>query len=129
MTEPISTSLPIDSSLLPASVRQAGPRAEQLYTTALQFEQLLVEQLSQQLQQTDGSDGSSDGSSGSDGTTALYQQMLPGAMAQGVTNAGGLGLANELYQSLAAAQGVATTAAPSPAANAPASGSAPAGAL
>jgi Rod binding domain-containing protein len=102
VTEPIN--IPIDSSLLPASVRQAGPQAQQLYTTALQFEQLLVEQLSQQLQQTDGSDGSD----GSDGTTALYQQMLPGAMAQGITDSGGIGLANELYRSLAAAQGIST---------------------
>ncbi len=103
---------PIDTSLMPASVRQAGPQAQQLYATALQFEQLLVEQLAQGLQSTDGSsdgssgDGSSDGSS--DGTSALYSQMLPGALAQGISGAGGLGLANELYQSLAAAQGIST---------------------
>jgi Rod binding domain-containing protein len=106
MTEPINT------SAIPASVQQAGPQAQQLYATALQFEQLLVEQLTQQLQDTtddssDSGDGSSDGSS--DGTTALYSQMLPGALAQGITDDGGLGLANQLYQSLAAAQGISTT--------------------
>lgn len=102
--------LPIDTSLMPASVQQAGPKAQQLYATALQFEQLLVQQLAQQLQDTTDPSGSSDGSS--DGATSLYTQMLPSALAQGITNDGGLGLANELYQSLAAAQGISTTPAP-----------------
>lgn len=102
------TQLPIDATQLPAAVRKAGPKAEQLYATALQFEQLLVEQLTQQLDSTDGSsDGTGDGSS--DGTTALYSQMLPTAFAQGITAAGGLGLAGELYNALAAEQGLPTT--------------------
>jgi len=102
------TTPPIDTTQLPASVRQAGPKAQQLYATALQFEQLLVTELAQQLQSTDGSSGGTNGDGSSDGTTALYQQMLPGALAQGITAAGGIGLAGELYQSLAAAQGIPT---------------------
>ena len=39
--------------------------------------------------------------------------MLPGALAQGITDAGGIGLAGELYQSLAAAQGIPTAPAAS----------------
>jgi len=115
------TTPPIDTTQMPAAVQKAGPKAQQLYATALQFEQLLVTELAQQLQSTDGStDGSSDSSS-SDGTTALYQQMLPGALAQGITDAGGIGLAGELYQSLAG-----TLGAQAPAPAAPTTPSAPA---
>jgi Rod binding domain-containing protein len=98
------TQLPIDTAQMPASVRNAGAKAEQLYATALQFEQLLVEQLTQQLDLTGGA-GGSDGSS-SDATTSLFAQMLPNALAQGVTGAGGLGLAGELYNSLATQAGL-----------------------
>jgi len=94
--------LPIDVSKLPADVRAAGPAAQKLYATALAFEQVLVEQLTKQLDPTQSGDGSSDGSSdGSDGTTALYSQMLPGALAHGISDAGGVGLADQLYRSLA----------------------------
>ena len=114
------TTPPIDTTQMPLAVQKAGPQAQQLYATALQFEQLLVQELAQQLQSTDGSsDGSSSDGSSSDGTTALYQQMLPGALAQGITDAGGIGLAGELYQSLAAAQGIPTTPAASTAPSAP----------
>ena len=104
---------PVDVSTMPAAVRQGGAKAEQLYSTALQFEQVLVEQLTQQMSAFGGddgssSDGSSDGSS-SDGTTSMYEQMLPGALAQGITNGGGIGLASELYNSMATAQGLPTT--------------------
>jgi Rod binding domain-containing protein len=111
-----STSLPpVDTSTMPAAVRQGGTKAQQLYSTALQFEQVLVEQLTQQMSVfggDDGStsdDGSSDDGSSSDSTSSMYEQMLPGALAQGITNGGGLGLASELYDSMAAAQGLPTT--------------------
>ena len=98
---------PIDSALIPASVRNAGPQAQKLYTAALSFEQQLTQQLAQSLTSTlqdpsagtDGSDGS-DGSSGADSSTTMLQQMLPDALAQGMTQAGGLGLAQQLYEAL-----------------------------
>jgi Rod binding domain-containing protein len=31
----------------------------------------------------------------------MYKQMLPGALAQGISDAGGVGLADQLYRSLA----------------------------
>lgn len=94
--------LPIDVSKLPADVREAGPDAQKLYATALAFEKVLVEQLTKQLDPSNQSDdGSSDEDSGSDGTTAMYGQMLPGALAQGISDAGGVGLADQLYRSLA----------------------------
>ena len=86
---------PIDPSRMPADVRKAGPEAEQLYATALQFESVLTEQLAQAIVP-----GKDDDSSSEDGSSSLYQQMLPQAFAQGVTKAGGLGLARELYEAL-----------------------------
>lgn len=97
MTAPI----PIDVSKLPADVRTAGPDAQKLYATALAFEKVLVEQLTKQLDTSQNGDSSSDEESGSDGTTAMYKQMLPGALAQGISDAGGVGLADQLYRSLA----------------------------
>ena len=109
------TSMPaIDQSQMPAAVQKGGQKAEQLYSTALQFEQVLVQQLLQQVDFTgsdnsDSSDGSDDGSSSSDSTTSMYSQMLPDALAQGVTNGGGIGLASSIYDSLAVQQGLPTT--------------------
>jgi Rod binding domain-containing protein len=91
---------PVDSALIPASVRSAGPEAQKLYTVALSFEQLLTRQVAQALTSTlhqpaDGSDGS-----GSAASTGMAEQMLPDALAQGMTQAGGLGLAGQLYEAL-----------------------------
>ena len=94
MTSPLP---PVDSALLPADVRKAGPKAEKLYETALSFESMLTQQLAQQLTDAVQSDSDDDGG---DGTTQIYGQMLPNAFAQGVTNAGGLGLADQLYKAL-----------------------------
>lgn len=97
MTTPLP---PIDASQLPADVRQAGPGAQKLYSTALSFEKVLVEQLTKELDPSQNEDGSASSDDGSnDGTTALYTQMLPDAFAQGITDAGGVGLAHQLYTS------------------------------
>jgi len=104
--DPTSGLQPVDTSLLPAAVQKGGQQAEQLYETALQFEQVLVEQLTQQI---DFSGSSDDGSDGSDSTTQIYDQMLPDALAQGITNGGGIGLAGTIYNSLARQQGLPTT--------------------
>jgi len=100
MTPPLP---PIDASQLPADVREAGPDAQKLYSTALAFEKVLVEQLTKELdpsQNQDGSDSNSSDDGSTDGTTALYTQMLPDAFATGITDAGGVGLAHQLYTSL-----------------------------
>lgn len=84
---------PIDSSLLPADVREAGPEARKLYGAALGFERLLTSQLTKQLAEdavpTD-----------EDGGPAPYADMLPDALAGAVESAGGLGLARSLYDTL-----------------------------
>jgi Rod binding domain-containing protein len=99
---------PIDTSLMPPEVRKAGPEAVKLYGAALQFEGLLTSQITQQMfdatQDTGGGDDEddSDGTgSGSDG--GPYQSMLPSALADSITQSGGLGLAHQLYLSFGGA--------------------------
>ncbi len=105
---------PIDQALLPANIRNGTPAQQQAYTTALGFEQMLVDQLSQELAtstQSDGSsgDGSSDSSGdasstsllgGSDPASNAYAQLLPTALSTSVMSAGGLGIAQQLAASI-----------------------------
>jgi Rod binding domain-containing protein len=114
-TEGIGTA-PIDQSKLPADVRNAGPQAQQLYETALSFEQVLLGQLTQELQSSSSAIDGSSGDNGSDGSSSssdsgdsMLMGMLPDAFAQGLTGAGGVGIARELYDSLAAQAGIQTT--------------------
>jgi Rod binding domain-containing protein len=83
---------PIDTSLIPANVRNAGPQAVKLYGVALQFEGLLTSQITQQM--FDATQSTDDGSDG-----GPYQSMVPGALSDSITGAGGLGLADQLYRS------------------------------
>jgi hypothetical protein len=111
-------------AVLPPDVRAAGTKGEQLYKAALGFEQLLTQELTDQLAQTmqgtDATDGSGDGSDGSDdpatdsifsmgGTSPVVSQMLPQALSDGITQAGGLGIAHQLYLMLARSTGLDAT--------------------
>jgi hypothetical protein len=111
-------------TVLPPDVRAAGAKGEQLYKAALGFEQLLTKELTDQLAQTmqgtDAMGGSDDGSGGSDdpsqtsifstgGTSPVVSQMLPQALSDGITQAGGLGIAHQLYLMLARSTGLDTT--------------------
>ena len=112
-------------AVLPPDVRAAGAKGERLYKAALGFEQLLTKELTDQLAQTmQGTDamGGSDDSSGdrSDdpstssifsmgGTSPVVSQMLPQALSDGITQAGGLGIAHQLYLMLARSTGLDTT--------------------
>jgi Rod binding domain-containing protein len=118
-------------TVLPPDVRAAGAKGEQLYSAALGFEQMLTQELTDQLASTmqgsdgtDGTDGtdssddsSSDGSDPStdsifpsdDSSTSMYSQMLPQALSDGITQAGGLGIAHQLYLMLAQQSGITTT--------------------
>jgi Rod binding domain-containing protein len=100
---------PIPESSIPAGVRAEGPKAVQLYDTALSFEGVLDQQITQSLANTlapsddssdDGSDDSSDDGSSPDAATSLMMQMLPQELSQALIGAGGLGLAPQLYQEL-----------------------------
>ena len=76
----------------PAASTEVDPK---LHRAALQFEQLLVRQLTQILADTAKPD---DGEG--DSTTAFYADQLPDALASAITEAGGLGLAAELERAM-----------------------------
>jgi Rod binding domain-containing protein len=97
----MSTLPPIDNSLLPADVRTGSKTDQDNYKSALQFERQLVEQLTQSLADTTKAQGGDeDSDDGSSAATDSYKQMLPGAMADSVMAAGGLGLARTIAQNL-----------------------------
>jgi hypothetical protein len=111
-------------TVLPPDVRAAGAKGEQLYKAALGFEQLLTKELTDQLartmQGTDAMGGGDDGSSSSDdpssqsifsmgGTSPVVSQMLPQSLSDGITQAGGLGIAHQLYLMLARSTGLDTS--------------------
>jgi Rod binding domain-containing protein len=81
--------------------QQEQPRDPKLWKAAQQFENLFVEQLAKQLQQTAQPEDGDDDEQATSGATSFYQDMLPGALADGVTAAGGLGLTQQLYDAMA----------------------------
>lgn len=86
---------PVDRSALPPDIRSASSTVRQQYQAALSFERQLVSELAKQLSQTAGS-------SMQDGP---YAQLLPDALADAITQAGGLGLARDIVDVPAAATG------------------------
>jgi Rod binding domain-containing protein len=90
----MSTLPPIDQSALPADIRSGSPEKRRSYEAALGFERMLVAQLAKQLTATT-KPGEDDGSSAA---TSTYRSMLPDALADGITSAGGLGLARQLVR-------------------------------
>jgi Rod binding domain-containing protein len=92
---------PIDQSLLPADVRNGTPADRKRYEAALGFERMLISQLTQQLADTSKPAGDDSAS----GATSMYRQMLPGTMADAITEAGGLGLARSIAANLKQVEG------------------------
>jgi Rod binding domain-containing protein len=105
-----TTSLPaIDQAREPASVRDGSPATQKAYQTALSFEEMLVQQLSQSLVQTSGLSGegegegegsSEEGSSGGEAGSGVLSSMLPQTLTEGMMRQGGLGLATQLMGDL-----------------------------
>jgi Rod binding domain-containing protein len=129
----------VDQALEPAWVRHGSAATQQAYSSALAFEQTLVEQLSQSLASTSGLGGESSeegssseagGSEGAGASSSAISSMLPQALAAGVMHGGGLGLAAQLTHDLEKAGGAnlahTSGSAPSPSAGAvtPAGGAA-----
>jgi Rod binding domain-containing protein len=87
------------AGIVPADVRKAGKQAEETYRAALGFERMLTEQLTKTMSTSASAlGGGEDGEEGGEtAATAAYKDMLPGQLADAVTNAGGLGLAHDLY--------------------------------
>ena len=109
---PASNLPPINSALLPADIRGGNAQAKQAYQEALGFEDILMQQLTQQLAATvttpggDSSDssGSSDSSSGgilgSDPSTSAFTSMIPTALTQSMMSGGGVGVADRLARAI-----------------------------
>jgi Rod binding domain-containing protein len=101
---------PIDSALLPADIRNGNAQAKQAYQEALGFENILMQQLTQQLADTvtspgGDSSGSGDPSSGggilgSDPSTNAFASLIPTALTQSVMSGGGVGVADRLAHAL-----------------------------
>ena len=85
---------PIDSSLLPADIRNGSADRKKSYQAALGFERVLIQQLTKSLADTakpvDGEDDSADAA------TQTYQSMPPDTLADSIISGGGLGLARSL---------------------------------
>jgi hypothetical protein len=86
---------PIDTTLLPPDIREAPQARKDAYTAALGFEQLLVQQLTESLATSARS---------AMGGDSPYANLMPQAMADGVMDAGGLGLARQLTDAISPAQ-------------------------
>jgi Rod binding domain-containing protein len=99
---------PINPATEPAAIRNGGPAAKKAYQEALGFEDILVNQLSQELASTvsspDGSSGDTGGASGgllgSDPSTSAFSSMIPQALTSGIMSGGGLGIALRLAESI-----------------------------
>lgn len=124
MSIPLSSGSPLASgglpavnqTLEPAWVRNGSAATQKAYQTALAFEQMLVEELSQSLTASSGLGGeegesSEGGSSGSSAASGPISSMLPQALTSGVMNDGGLGLAAQMTRRLQDAAGATPTAA------------------
>ena len=133
LTAASSSLPPIDAANEPADIRNGNATAQKAYQEALGFEDMLVQQLTQELASTvtspgddssgdDGSDDSSSDSSGgilgSDPSTSGFASMIPTALTQSIMSSGGLGIAQQLAQSIDPAigtpQGEATTSSTTP---------------
>ena len=116
---------PINPALEPADIRNGNAQAKQAYQEALGFEDVLMQQLTQQLAQTvtspgdstsaDGSssDGSSSGGSGggllgSDPSTSAFAGLIPTALTQSIMSGGGVGIADRLARAIDPAIGEKT---------------------
>lgn len=104
---------PIDPAFEPASVRSGSPAAQKAYASALDFESMLVQQLSQSLTETSGlgggegesesevSDGvGGDRGVGGDPVTTQLSSLLPQTLTNSVMSHGGLGMAQQLMGTL-----------------------------
>jgi Rod binding domain-containing protein len=109
---------PIDQANQPAVIRNGDATAKKAYQVGLSFEQVFVDQLTQELASTvsDPSGGSSDGSDssnssgssglmGGDAASSAYANMLPQTLTSSIMSGGGTGIALQIAKSLDPALG------------------------
>jgi Rod binding domain-containing protein len=97
---------------IPANIRNGDGKAKQAYSEGLAFEDMLVNELTQQLANTmyggsgaDGDPSSSASASGSSsggmlGGASAYASMIPQALTSSIMSGGGLGMADQFAQEL-----------------------------
>ena len=107
---------PVSQALQPADIRNGNAQAKQAYQEALGFEDVLMQELTQELASTvsspsddssDGSGGSDDsgddssgGILGSDASTSGFASMIPTALTQSLMSSGGAGIADQLAKAI-----------------------------
>jgi Rod binding domain-containing protein len=119
---PAGTAPTVDAALMPASIRNGDQKAKNAYQTGMAFEQVLVNELSQEMAATvpDGSDdglgGTTDDSSGGGSSGGLmggssglgaYSSLIPQALSSSIMTSGGTGVAMEIAKSIDPAIGQA----------------------
>jgi hypothetical protein len=103
---------------IPANIRNGDSKAKQAYSEGLAFENVLVNELSQQLANTmyggsgvDGNSSSGDGTDSTDSTdgassggmlsgASAYASMIPQTLTSSIMDGGGLGIAEQFAQQL-----------------------------
>jgi Rod binding domain-containing protein len=93
---------PIDQAALPAEIRNGSKQDKKDYQAALGFERMLLGELTKAMADTAKPAGSDDEDSGQpqDAAASMYMQMLPDQLADSITSAGGMGLAQSFYRSI-----------------------------
>jgi Rod binding domain-containing protein len=89
---------PVDTTAAAAAAPTVDPK---LHEAALQFEELLVRQLTQAM--ADSAKGP-EGEDGGDAASSFYADQLPETLASSIKDAGGLGLAAELEKAMVIGQ-------------------------
>jgi Rod binding domain-containing protein len=87
---------PIEATATSSSAAPTPEVDPKLRSAALQFEELLVRQLTQVLAET----AKGDDDEGGDATASFYANQLPDVLASAIKDAGGLGLATELERAM-----------------------------
>ena len=80
-------------AVLPPEVREGGSEAKKAYGAALGFERMLVKQLTKSL-----ADSAAIGGGENGGAPAAYRDMISDGIADAITQAGGIGMAENLYK-------------------------------
>jgi Rod binding domain-containing protein len=101
----------VNQALEPAWVRHGSASLQKEYAIGQQFEQMLVQQLARSMTETAGlnGEGSNEEGEGAQAGSSVLSSMLPQALASGVANDGGLGLAAELTRQLQGVAGAQST--------------------
>jgi len=99
---------PVARALEPTWIRNGSAQVQREYALGLEFEQLLVRQLATSLTENGeaGTEGETEG--GGEASSSVLKSMLPGALADGVTAGGGLGLAAEMARQMQGLGGAST---------------------